>query len=126
MVALLFPKEDNDPYLNPREVASRLAQSLPELTISWPRGNEAVEASLQKLLARNTPKVIIASHRALFGNCFYFEASFLQFPDCIVTSVVYPQSRISLKGNQHRSDFLEYAAREVATALGYQYQLAEE
>lgn len=124
MPVYLYPKGDD--YLDPKEVVSRIAQSLPIVLVDWMRGNQIIEKSLQDLIAINAPEPILISHKSLLIKTAYLRLSFPQFPNQNVEVLVSPCSRLELKcGNQDSEEAICHAAIQLASVLDYNYQVNE-
>ena len=81
----IYPRDDNDAFLHPKEVASRFACVVPRILIDWRRADDRLQKKLEELIEQGTPDPILAGHRNLLGNTFFFRA---EFPDLSNLAVV--------------------------------------
>ena len=65
--------QEEDEFLLPRDVVSRLVQSIPKILVNWDRGDHLVEDKLQELIAMDAPNPVITGHKSLFGQTAYVE-----------------------------------------------------
>src|SRR6266446_8873446 len=87
------------PYLETKEVASRLVQSLPTVLVDWARGNRIIQEELDRLIESNTPDVILDSHRSLFDNTPYIQIWLPEYPHNFAYCVLDPYQPFALKSN---------------------------
>lgn len=115
----LYPEDGR--YLEPREVASRLAQSMPKILIDWARGNQLVEETRLDLVKRNAPDVILESHDSHFDRTAQVTIWFPQFVDQSVHFVIWQLEAIDMQvGNAGSDECLLFAARRMSDVLGYE------
>ena len=118
MIVQLYRSDER--YFPPREVASRLAQSLPTVLIDWNRGNRMVEESLQRLVEQNPPEVILQSHRAKLDNTVYIEFRLPEYPGQTAFTVVESYKSVFLEPLDCSTEsFLRTLADRIAKALEY-------
>jgi hypothetical protein len=124
MVYLIYHEEEQ--YLDPREAASRLVQSMPATMIDWMRGNQLVEDQRQKLLARNVPDVILASHQSLVDNTAYVQIWFHEFDTDFVHFVIEPHQSFALQCSDPNNEAcLTLAANKISAVLGYRTSITD-
>lgn len=127
--ARLYPTADDERFIDAHEIARRVQQACPNVVIDWRRGEEWVEASLQELIDRGTPEVILASHRRQFGRTAYISLTYPDWPNQPVYTIVSGIQRelgdslfLEVTDPFHL-DLLKRGAQEFAAALSFEYFL---
>lgn len=127
--ARLYPKADDESFVDAREIARRVQQALPGAVVDWARGDAWVQDSLQELIARGTPEVILAGHRHLFGQTVYISRAYPDWPERPVFTIVSGIQReagdaLFLKVTlPFDLDLLKRGAADFAAALDFEYCL---
>src|SRR5438128_2193525 len=99
MVLRIFPIDDDETYLDPKDLVSILEKSLPTVTVDWEGGDKLVQSTLDQLVALEAQAVVIRSHKRLFGETAVVEAAYPEFPGKKVGFVVQFGSCIQLESD---------------------------
>ncbi len=116
----------DEKYLDPREVVCRLVKAMPTTLVDWQRGNVRVEEKRQELIVHNVPDMILASHQSLVDHTVYVQVLFPEFPDDYVYFILEPYVSFEVCCSEPNNEsFLNYAAKQISSLLGYEVSIDE-
>jgi hypothetical protein len=124
MVIQLYRSDEE--YLMPREIVSRLVQSMPTVLVDWAQADRILEVQLRRLVDLGAPEPIQSSHNALFGETAYIELRLPEYPGMIAAGMVYRYDSIFLECPAPQGErFLFDVGRRMTAILGYQMTVPE-
>jgi hypothetical protein len=124
MVIQLYRSDEE--YLMPREIVSRLVQSMPTVLVDWAQADRILEVQLRRLVDLGAPDAIQLTHKALFGETAYIELRLPEYPGMTAAGMAYRYDSIFLECPEpHGEQFLFDVGRRMTAILGYQMTVPE-
>lgn len=123
MKLLHYPRCENDLFLQPREVAERLARSKLSVSIDWEHANACIQAGLERLLLSGAASVVIDAHKLQFDNCPYLRVSTPSNPDVVYSGMVWFDAPIELCSDSDDPAIASIVSAEMRRSLDYDFEL---
>ena len=128
MIAQLFPRTDESPFLHPKEIAERVSANFPEATVDWDRANAKLQDELKNLEETGTPEPVLNGHKNLFGNTVFIEIYIDSARNQGISFSAYPDSPIELSkfltGSKANQDEINDLVERLGGLLDYDVEFA--
>lgn len=111
----------DEQYLPVDEVIRRIAPAFRRVSFDWCRGDARIRENYERMVALQTPEIILQSQRALFGMSVWVSVADDDEPDACVEFLLLPDGGVFI---DYRSEAdrerLRPTVHKIAGVLGYQ------
>ncbi len=123
----LFPRSEEDPYLSPQEIVSRVKRNFPGVTIDWDAANERRRGHLSKMRRLGTPEEVLRGEVSLLGKAvlmMFVDPGAPEFRG--VTEAIPNDSLVMWSEPEENQELLGSSAIALAEVLEYEWEFCED